>query len=279
MTTILEALEKGTRYLGDRGIESPRLNMELLIAHLLGCQRMDLYLRFDEAIQESELSLLRKNLKKRSENTPIEYITNETVFCGHHFKTDERALIPRPETEELVELILQQDFPKPARILDLGCGSGVLGLSLAKALGEYCRELVLADLSLQALELARENTKLLSTEASLTQSDLFSNLTGTFDLIAANLPYIAEDDRDQLAPELNHEPQMALFSGTDGLDCLRLFTEKCSQFLNPEGLVALEVGYNQGEKVQNLLAHQGLTDCTTASDLNGIARFPLARKI
>ena len=278
MTTILDALEKGTQYLAQKGVQDARLNMELLIAHELGLQRMDLYLRFDQPLDESDLTRLREKLKKRGLRTPLQHITGFIDFHHCTFKTDARALIPRPETEELIEIILKEKLPKPARILDLGCGSGVLGISLAKSLGDECSELMLADLSTEALSLAGENADLLETEATLVETDLFSNLTGTFDLIAANLPYVAEVMRDELEPELFHDPEMALFSGVDGLDCLRQFARQCSPFLKPGGLVALEVGFDQGQTVADLLTDAGLENASVMSDLNGIARFPLARK-
>lgn len=278
MTTILEVLEKGAQFLSQKGLKDARLNMELLVAHELGLKRMDLYLRFDQPIPEENLSRLRENLKKRGQRVPIQHITGYTDFYRDSFKTDGRALIPRPETEELVELIHKEKFSKPARILDLGCGSGALGISVARALGPDCEQLILADLSTEALSLARENSERLEVRCEFIETDLFSAITGTFDVIAANLPYVAESARADLEPELRHDPDLALFSGTDGLDCLRRFTKDCSPFLNPGGLVALEVGFDQGEAVAQLLKEAGLRDITVARDLSGIARFPLARK-
>ena len=278
MTTILEVLEKGTNFLAQKGIQDARLNMELLVAHELNLKRMDLYLRFDHPVPEANLALLCEKLKKRGQRIPIQHINGFTSFHKSSFKTDSRALIPRPETEELVELIHKETFPKPARILDLGCGSGVLGISLSLALGADCRELVLADLSTEALELAGENAALLQSECELVHSDLFSNITGAFDVIVANLPYVAESVRGELEPEVLHDPEMALFSGSDGLDLLRRFCSECASYLNPGGLVALEVGFDQGEIVAGLLEKGGLKNCSIAPDLNGIPRFPLARK-
>ncbi|YCM45425.1 peptide chain release factor N(5)-glutamine methyltransferase [Verrucomicrobiaceae bacterium 227] len=278
MTTILEVLEKGAQFLTQKGIKDARLNMELMVAHELELKRMDLYLRFDQPIPEERLIKLRENLKKRGQRVPLQHITGITEFYRDSFKTDSRALIPRPETEELVQLIHKAEFPKPARILDLGCGSGVLGISIARALGPDCTELILADLSTEALSLAKENSERLEIPCELIESDLFSATTGTFDVIAANLPYVAESVRDELEPELQHDPAMALFSGADGLDCLRRFAKECSFHLNSGGLVALEVGFDQGEVVAQLLKSAGLIDVTVACDLNGIARFPLARK-
>ncbi|MDE0858583.1 MAG: peptide chain release factor N(5)-glutamine methyltransferase [Akkermansiaceae bacterium] len=278
MTTILDILEKGAQFLNSKGIEDARLNMELLVAHELGCRRMDLYLRFDQLVPEEKLPALREHLKKRSQRIPLQHLTKVVHFYSHDFISDHRALIPRPESEELVSLVLKETFPKPARILDLGCGSGVLGLSLAKALGTDFEQLVLADLSTEALSLAKENAEALQVPAEIVQCNLFLGLEGRFDLIIANLPYIGESEREDLSKEVRHDPEIALFSGSDGLDLLRLFASQCSPFLNPGGLVALEVGHSQGETVCDLLRGGGLTEISLRRDLTDIPRFPLARK-
>jgi len=278
MTTILDVLEKGASFLKQKGIADPRLNMELMIAHELGLKRMDLYLRFDQPLDESSLNSLRGKLKKRSKNVPLQHLNGVVHFGDYEFRCDQRALIPRPETEELVNIVKQQLFTKPTRILDVGCGSGVLGLTLAKDLGTDCEQLTLADLSTEALALCEQNRDALLVDAHLIESDLFSGITGTFDIIVANLPYIAESERGKLDPEVLHDPEIALFSGPDGLDLLRSFCSSCSTFLNSGGIVALEVGYNQGRIVAGLLHDAGLTEVSVKTDLSGIPRFPLARK-
>ncbi|MDG2399619.1 MAG: peptide chain release factor N(5)-glutamine methyltransferase [Akkermansiaceae bacterium] len=278
MTTILDVLEKGTSFLEKKGIAEPRLNMELMVAYELRIKRMDLYLRFDQPLEKAALASLREKLKKRSEHVPIQHINQVVHFGNHEFHCDHRALIPRPETEELVDLVKKQLFTKPARILDVGCGSGVLGLTLLKDLGTDCEQLILADLSTDALSLCEQNRDALGVEATLVESNLFSSITGTFDLIVANLPYIAESEREKLEPEVLHDPEMALFSGPDGLDLLRLFCAECHAFLNTGGIVALEVGYDQGGIVAEYLRNAGLTEVSIGNDLNGIPRFPLAQK-
>ena len=154
----------------------------------------------------------------------------------------------------------------------------MLGLTLAKDLGTGCEQLTLADLSTEALALCEQNAESLEVSAQLIESHLFSSIDGSFDIIAANLPYIAETEREKLEPEVLHDPEIALFSGPDGLDLLRPFCAQCSDYLKPGGLVALEVGYDQGEIVADLLRQAGLSDVTIGKDLNGIPRFPLARR-
>ena len=278
MTTILDVLEKGTSFLDKKGIAEPRLNMELMVACELGIKRMDLYLRFDQPLDKTALASLREKLKKRSENVPLQHINKVVHFGNYEFYCDHRALIPRPETEELVDLVKKQLLTKPARILDVGCGSGVIGLTLSKDLGSDCEQLTLADLSPEALSLCEQNRKALEVKATLIESNLFSSITGTFDLIVANLPYIAEGERAKLEPEVLHDPRMALFSGSDGLDLLRLFCAECTTYLNTGGLVALEVGYDQGEIVAGFLREAGLSKVMIGNDLNGIPRFPLAQQ-
>lgn len=278
MTTILDVLEKGTSFLDKKGIAEPRLNMELMVACELGIKRMDLYLRFDQPLDKTALASLREKLKKRSENVPLQHINKVVHFGNYEFYCDHRALIPRPETEELVDLVKKQLLTKPARILDVGCGSGVIGLTLSKDLGSDCEQLTLADLSTEALSLCEQNRKALEVKATLIESNLFSSITGTFDLIVANLPYITNGERAKLEPEVLHDPRMALFSGSDGLDLLRLFCAECAAYLNTGGLVALEVGYDQGEIVAGFLREAGLSKVMIGNDLNGIPRFPLAQQ-
>lgn len=278
MTTILDVLKKGALFLEQKGLPEARLNMEIMVAHELQLKRMELYLRFEQPLSEEQLTSLREKLKQRGQRIPLQHITGTVAFGNYEFRSDARALIPRPETEELVDLIKKQTFNKPARILDVGCGSGVLGLTLTKDLGQDCSDLTLVDLSPEALSLTRENADLLEVEATFLESDLFSNVEGTFDLIVANLPYIAESERENLEPEVQHDPAMALYSGSDGLDLLRIFCSQCADYLNPEGAVALEVGYDQGEIVTEFLNQAGLNQVSLHADLNGILRFPIAHK-
>lgn len=276
MTTVLECIDAGTAYLEKRGVEDARRNMQMLVAHHMKCTRMQLYLRFDEPLTEEILAPLRIDLKKRGERIPLQHLLGSVAFHKHDFKIDARALIPRPETEELVEWLITHTTPAPATVLDLGCGSGVIGLSLAAAWPEA--QVTLADVSPEALSLARENATALDREnVGFCETSLFSSLTGRFDLIVANLPYVPEADLATLTPEVLHDPALALFSGTDGLDLIRQFCQQVKQFLQPGGIVAMEIGHDQGEITSALLRDGGLTEVQVMKDISGIARFPLAK--
>lgn len=277
MSTVLETIDGGTRYLEKRGIDDARRNMQMLVAHQLGCTRMDLYLQFDRPIDESDLVPLRETLKKRGEGVPIQHLLGKVWFHKHEFKTDSRALIPRPETEELAEWILKWDLPEPHRVLDMGCGSGVLGLSLAAARQDW--EVTLADVSPDALALAQENAILLEiSNINFVPSDLFSNLSGTFDGMVANLPYVPETDRTTLTREVMHDPALALFSGSDGLDLIRRFIPEAFHHLKPGGWLALEIGHDQASQVTEILQTSSFSEIEVKTDLSGIPRFPFAKR-
>jgi release factor glutamine methyltransferase len=277
MTTVLETIDGGTRYLEKRGIEDARRNMQMLVARQLGCTRMDLYLQFDRPLEESDLAPLREVLKKRGEGVPLQHLLGAVWFHKHEFKSDARALIPRPETEELAEWVLSWELPENQGVLDMGCGSGVLGLTLAAERPGW--HVTLADVSPEALSLARENAgKLEISNASFVESDLFSAIAGSFDGIVANLPYVPESDRATMAREVLHDPALALFSGADGLDLIRRFVPQAFEHLNPGGWLVLEIGHDQASQVAGFLHACSFTDVEVKTDLSGVARFPFARR-
>jgi release factor glutamine methyltransferase len=279
MTTVLETLDKGTAYLTKRGIEDARRNMQMLVAHQLSCTRMDLYLRFDQEMEEKDLAPLREMLKKRGEGVPIQHLVGSVLFHRRDFKCDSRGLIPRPETEELAEWLLKNvQFPEAPRILDMGCGSGVLGITLA---GDIPAAMVtLADISADALALSRENAAELEIgNVEFVESDLFSALGDrSYDLIMANLPYVPEADRPTLAKELAYDPALALFGGSDGMEVIRRFVPEAAARLLPGGWLALEIGIHQAAETESLLRAAGLRDIRTIKDISGVARFPVARR-
>ncbi len=276
MSTVLETIDGGTRYLDKRGIEDARRNMQMLVAHQLGCTRMDLYLQFDRPLEEAQLAPLREALKKRGEGIPLQHLLGSVWFHNREFKTDARALIPRPETEELAEWILSWDLPESQRVLDMGCGSGVLGLTLAAERPAW--KVTLADVSTDALALARENSASLEIAAEFVESDLFTAIQGEFDGIVANLPYVPEAERTTMAREVLHDPALALFSGADGLDLIRRFIPAAFQRLKPGGWLVLEIGHDQASQVAGILQASAFTDIEVTTDLSGVARFPFAKR-
>ena len=274
MTTLLETLTKGTAYLEKKGVDSPRLTMELLLAHALKMKRMQLYLEFEKPLTEQELTILRELLKKRGERIPLQHIIGSVDFYGREFLCDARALIPRPETEELIAFILKLDLPNPLSILDLCSGSGIIGLTLKAELGAEAT-ITLADLSSDALSLSRENAEKLGLEAQFIESDCFDNITESYDLIVCNPPYVA--DGFEISAEVQHDPALALFSGKDGLDLIRKIIPKSTKHLNPEGWLALEIGHDQSNQLETLLNPE-FKNITVYSDMENIPRFPVAQK-
>jgi len=276
MKSVLETINGGAEYLGKRGVEDARRNMEHLLAHQLGCTRMQIYTQFDRPLEEEDLAPLREALKKRGEGIPLQHLLGIVPFHGRDFICDGRGLIPRPETEELAEMILAKLPPGTLEILDMGCGSGVLGLTIAAERPD-CR-VTLADVSEDALNLTRENAQKLGIRnIALIRSDLFSEISGSFDLIAANLPYVPDGEKAGMARELSHDPALALFSGADGLDLLNRFVPESLPFLKAGGLLALEIGHDQASQLRIRLESSGFTEIAVENDLSGIARFPFAK--
>lgn len=279
MKPLLETLTSGADYLARRGVEDARLNMEHLLAHVLQCRRLDLYLRFNESLGEGELAPLRALLKRRGEGEPLQHLLGTVEFHGNEFVSDHRALIPRPETEHLVGLLTGSRFKKnpPAQVLDVGTGTGCIGLSLAKAWSAAA--VTLSDVSEDALELARLNASrlgLAGERVRLVRSDLFDKITGSFDLIVSNPPYIPSAEIEGLSREVKRDPHTALDGGPDGLAIIRRLIQDSTAHLNEGGALALELHHDQAPAVSALLAESGYRDVATASDLAGIPRFVFA---
>jgi len=273
MKTVLEVIQSTTAYFAKRGIESPRLNIEHLLAHVLGKRRMELYLEFDRVLADAELEPLRSLVKRRAEGEPLQHLLGTIEFHGRTFSCDGRALIPRSETEQLVEKILAG--PARQRVLDVGTGSGVIALTLAAAWPEASVEAV--DVSEAALALTRENAQRLglTERVRLTPSDLLANVEGTYDLIIANLPYIDAALIPELAPEVQRDPLAALNGGERGLEILRRLIAQAPRHLRGE--LALEIGHDQGGAVRAELARHNYQDIVVATDYHGRDRFVFAK--
>lgn len=276
MKSVLETINGGASYLEKRGIAEARRNMEHLLANQLGCTRMQLYTQFDRPLEETVLAPLREALKKRGEGIPLQHLLGEVAFHGRDFICDGRGLIPRPETEELVEMVLKQLPGENLQILDVGCGSGVIGLTLAAE--KPGSHVTLVDVSEDALSLTRENAEKLGVgNVDILRSDLFDQVKGSFDLIVANLPYVPESEARTMARELSHDPALALFSGADGMDLLRRLIPAARGFLKPGGWLVLEIGHDQASQVRLCLEESGFAEIGIRKDLGGIARFPFAK--
>ena len=276
--TLLEVLQSTTTYFQKHKIESPRLNAEHLLAYALGRTRMDLYLEFERQLNDAQLAPLRELVKRRGQGEPLQHLLGTVEFCGHTFLIDKRAMVPRPETEQLVELISNFEFRiSNFRLLDIGTGSGVIALSLAKKFSEAIVYAV--DISDDALSLARQNAARLglNERVQFQKADLLENLSERFDLIAANLPYISMQDRHLLAREVLHDPEVALFGGPNGDELVQRLIEQAPRHLNPGGLLALEIGINQGGGLCELLRQKNYHDIESKRDYSGSTRFLLAR--
>lgn len=286
MKTVLEVLEATTGFFKKHGVESPRLNIEHLLAHVLGKRRMDLYLEFDRPLSERDLEPLRELVKRRGQGVPLQHLLGTVEFHRREFLCDARALIPRPETERFVELMLAEIPKEPAEgqpapaLLDLGTGTGVIALTLA-AERPHAR-VVAVDLSPEALALARENAARLglAERVEFASSDLFDAVpAGPFDVIAANLPYVPAGEIPGLAREVRHDPALALDGGVDGLAVIERAITGATAHLRPGGgRLALEIGHGHAAQAINLLLENDYRDIRAEKDYGGVERFLFARK-
>jgi release factor glutamine methyltransferase len=276
--TVLEVLQSTTAYFTKREIESPRLNAEHLLAHVLKRKRMELYLEFERALVEEELAPLRELVKRRGQGEPLQHLLGTVEFYGNVFLCDKRALVPRPETEQLVEKIADCRLQiADCRILDVGTGAGVIALSLAKRFPEA--SVTATDISVEALALARENAARLGLQEKVVflKSDLLEAVDGSFDLIVANLPYIATGDRPTLSREVLHDPEAALFAGERGTEVICKLVDAARAHLGAAGLLALELGIGQAEELAALMAEKNYHDIEAIRDYSGVKRFLFGR--
>ena len=275
--TVLEVLHKTTMYFKKHNVENPRLNAEQLLAHVLGRKRIELYLEFERVLTGSELAPLRDLVKRRGEGEPLQHLLGNVEFCGLIFLCDKRAMVPRPETEELVEFLKSEIRNPKSEILDLGTGSGVIALSLAAEFPEA--QILAVDISDDALALAQENAARLNLadRVRLLKSNLLENVEATFDLVVANLPYVSTQERHTLSREVLHDPEVAVFASTRGDELVRELIAQAPSRLRPGGMLALEIGIGQSEPLFSALAEKNYRDISSKTDYSGVTRFLFAR--
>jgi release factor glutamine methyltransferase len=275
--TVLEVLQSSAEYLRKHRVDSPRLNAEHLLAFVLKQKRIELYLEFERVLTEAELAPLRDLVRRRGQGEPLQHLLGTVEFAGRTFLCDKRALVPRPETEQLVEKIADCRLQiEDCRILDVGTGSGVIALSLAAKFPEA--KVTATDVSDEALALARENGERLGlANVELAKADLLDGISGKFDLIVANLPYIAGADRTTLSREVLRDPEIALFGGERGDEIVRKLIEAAPSHLAPGGLLALELGLGQADDLAALMAKKNYHDIKTERDFAGVIRFLFGR--
>ena len=277
--TVLEVLQSTTLYFQKRNIDSPRLNAEHLLAHVLERKRIDLYLEFERPLSESELTPLRELVRRRGAGEPLQHLLGTIEFCGRIFRCDRRALVPRPETEQLVEWLISHFKPELAipRMIDVGTGSGVIALTLAAAFPNA--EVTGVDISEDALTLARENAEGLglANRVRFLKTNLLESVQPLFDLVVANLPYVSTEHRQELSREVLHDPEVALFAGPRGDELMRQLIEQATSALRPGGTLAMEIGIGQSEPLVEALAEKNYSDICTEKDYSGVIRFLFAR--
>jgi release factor glutamine methyltransferase len=268
--TIGEVLRRSTAYLAERGSPSARLDAELLLGHALGLERLRLYTDSERPLTAGELQQARELLARRGRREPLSYITGARAFRRLELEVRSGVLVPRPETEVLVEWAIEVAPPGGA-VLDWGTGSGAIALALADE-GDGLT-VTAVDRCARALEVARANAARLELGVEFAQSDGFTALAGRdFDLIAANPPYLSEEDLRHAPPELGFEPRGALVAGPSGLEDIARICAEAPAHLRAGGWLLVEIGAGQGPVVERLMADAGLADVGGRADLAGIAR-------
>jgi len=276
--TVLDVVRWTTARFAERGIGTPRLDAELLVAHVLSLPRVQLYVQFERVLTPEELAALRALIKRRQGGESIAYLTGRKEFWKLEFAVDARVLVPRPDTETLVEEALARLSPsgEPSgtapRIADVGTGSGALAITLAKLRTDAA--VFASDVSAPALEVARANAERLAAAVTFVEGDLAAPLAAhaPFSLIVANLPYVPAGELASLPPDVRTEPALALDGGAYGLDLVRRLVADAPALLAPGGALALEIGAGQAEATRALLQGAGFADVQTRPDLAGVER-------
>jgi release factor glutamine methyltransferase len=279
MLTVLQAIELSKKYLDEKGVKEARLNAELLLADILKMKRLELYLSYEKPLSEKEKTKYREYLRRRGEHEPLQYILGYTEFYGNKYIVNPSVLIPRPETELLVEKIAKENLsPDLIRVLDIGTGSGNIAISLKKELPTA--EVTGVDKSDEALEVAELNCKKIlgSEEVVFQQADIFDDdfpaRFNGFDIVVSNPPYVSIEEFKTLDSEVkDFEPQSAVTDNSDGYNFYRRIAELANLLLLPKGKLYLEIGHSEAEGIVDMLRNSGLKNIEVTKDLAGIERI------
>lgn len=284
MLTVLEALNGASDYLQNKGIKSSRLNAELLLSHILNCKRLELYLSFDRPLQKSETDSYRELLKRRSGFEPLQYIIGKVEFYGLDFEVNKSVLIPRPETELLVEAIIESvKNDESINIIDIGCGSGNISIALAKNIPS-CRVIGL-DINEEAIETSKRNAKLNGVESQLIfmKKNILNGIEisdNRFDVAVSNPPYVSVEDFVNLDLELRlYEPKIALTDDSDGLSFYRKISSFSKTLLKSNGKIFFEIGAGQSGAVKKILMNDDYKNIVIKKDFSDIERIIIGERI
>jgi len=268
---ILEIINWATDLLTNKDIENPKLDSEYIISHVLRMSRLELNLHQKDEVSEENLALIQSMISRRKQNEPLQYILGETDFCGLTFKVNKHVLIPRPETELLVEKILKENS-KVDNILEIGTGSGAISIALATNIKNA--KIMAVDISKEALQIARENAAQNKVNINFCFSDVFENVTGKYDLIVSNPPYISKKEYQYLSCEIReYEPSIALLADNSGLAFYKKILCSAKDYLTENGKIYFEIGYSLSESIKKVAEENGFRNIETVEDLNGFDRM------
>ena len=271
---VKEAIKYGIDNL--KNIDDKSLKVRLILSHFMNVEKNYLITHDDEELSEEIEEKYKLGIEKLSKDVPLQYITNTQEFYGMKFKVNENVLIPRYDTEILIEETLKLAKDKD-KILDMCTGSGIIAITLAKNVEKA--NVFACDISLEALKVAKENNELHNTNVKFINSNLFENIEEkNFDIIVSNPPYIPEKEMQELENQVKKEPELALYGGVDGLDFYKKITENAKEYLKKEGLLIFEIGYKQKEDVSKILIENKFKNIKCVKDLQGLDRVIIGEK-